>query len=341
MIRYIALHNFQCHENKRVTLEPGINVLTGTSDSGKSAVIRAIEWVRTNRPRGTAFIKNGEESCFAEINTDNGDVVRVRSKTKNGYKVNGELLQAVGTSVPDGVFETLLLSDLNVQNQFDPPFLLTKSPGEIGKAINEFADLSEADETLFKLNRKVARTKQETVRLEQEQKKLSESLKIFKDLALLEGKVDSANSVNKELDSERYTVSRLELLLHLISTDTNTLSGLNSIDSISTSVCKTEQVITGWSNDLTKTDTLKSIVNSIRKWLPYSEFELPTEKYMGIKQQVEELSKQLTHLAQLKELAHNKIWGWLEHLEAIEYELSQIPTDLVCPTCGQAVRINK
>jgi DNA repair ATPase RecN len=340
MIRYINLHNFQCHENKRVTLEPGITTLTGTSDSGKSAVIRAIEWVRTNRPRGTAFIRNGEETCFAEINTSNGNVVRIRDKTKNGYKVNGELLQAVGVSVPDGVFDTLRLSDLNVQNQFDPPFLLTKSPGEIGKAINEFADLSEADETLFKLNRKVARTKQEIARLEQEQKKLSESLKIFKDLALLEGKVDSAYSERKELDKERIRLADILTVLDAIEYSTDTLSGLRSIDSISTSVCSTEQTINEWSKDLAKVDALKSIVNSIRKWQPYSEVELPIEKYGLLKQKTSELDKECRELFHLFTLVDN-IELYEKQLNQLKEELEQIPTDLVCPTCGQVVKVTK
>jgi recombinational DNA repair ATPase RecF len=47
-LRYIeelVLKNWMSHEHSVINFHPHINVITGTSDSGKSAIYRAIEYV--------------------------------------------------------------------------------------------------------------------------------------------------------------------------------------------------------------------------------------------------------------------------------------------------------
>ena len=55
MLDKIKITNFQNHIDTDFTLHPKITVITGASNSGKTAVARAFEWFSANRPRGFAF----------------------------------------------------------------------------------------------------------------------------------------------------------------------------------------------------------------------------------------------------------------------------------------------
>ena len=53
--KYLHLINFQSHLNTVIELHPGLNILVGESDQGKTAIIRALRWLFYNEPRGTGF----------------------------------------------------------------------------------------------------------------------------------------------------------------------------------------------------------------------------------------------------------------------------------------------
>jgi exonuclease SbcC len=54
MIDHVAIKNFQSHKNTNIDFQRnGVNVIVGTSDQGKSAILRAILWAVNNRPMGT------------------------------------------------------------------------------------------------------------------------------------------------------------------------------------------------------------------------------------------------------------------------------------------------
>ena len=44
MINSIKIQNFQSHKNTTIKLKPGVNIITGSSDCGKSVDIRALKW---------------------------------------------------------------------------------------------------------------------------------------------------------------------------------------------------------------------------------------------------------------------------------------------------------
>ena len=52
MIRKLNIQNIQSHKNTELEFSPGINAIVGSSNNGKSAILRALYWVRYNRPLG-------------------------------------------------------------------------------------------------------------------------------------------------------------------------------------------------------------------------------------------------------------------------------------------------
>ena len=103
-------------------------------------------------------------------------ITRQRDKRNNTYGIDDtQLFKALGTDVPESVVTMLNLSDLSWQSQMDAPFLLSSSPGEVARALNEVADLEKIDTTLFNGNRMIRENKasllakgQEAVQLQSE-----------------------------------------------------------------------------------------------------------------------------------------------------------------------------
>ena len=151
MIKQIELTNFQSWKKGSFDLDPGVNVFLGASDKGKSAVFRAAEWVRTNRPLGIDFVSDfadKKDRTEATLVLDNGVIVtRGRDAKGNYYKASTlkEELRAFKGEVPESVSNLLNMSDINVQGQHDSPFLLSESPPEIGRKLNQVASLADID----------------------------------------------------------------------------------------------------------------------------------------------------------------------------------------------------
>jgi exonuclease SbcC len=60
-IKKVTLKNFQSYSDHTVEFTSGLNVLEGTSDSGKSAILRAISFVLHNSPRKDSFIQEEQQ----------------------------------------------------------------------------------------------------------------------------------------------------------------------------------------------------------------------------------------------------------------------------------------
>ena len=54
-IQEVTIEGYQSHTNSTFRLSPGLTVITGPSDAGKTAIIRALRWFAFNEPTGEAF----------------------------------------------------------------------------------------------------------------------------------------------------------------------------------------------------------------------------------------------------------------------------------------------
>jgi len=55
MIKTLSIQNYQSHKDSTLEFDPGVNVIVGSTDSGKTAIIRALRWLIWNRPNGDSF----------------------------------------------------------------------------------------------------------------------------------------------------------------------------------------------------------------------------------------------------------------------------------------------
>ena len=153
MFKKVVLHNFQGHKDTEIELDPVITALVGTSRAGKSSVLRALRWLFYNSPsagKPSHWVESKDDSSVS-IEEDSTTITRIRGKAGNGYDMTGfSPFRAIGTKVPPQVASFLNLSDINFSGQHDAPFLLSKTPGEVGRYLNTLIDLDIIDEKLAK-----------------------------------------------------------------------------------------------------------------------------------------------------------------------------------------------
>src|SRR4030066_1118308 len=182
----IKLNNFQAHKESIIDLSLGINVVIGSSDSGKTAVLRALRWCINNRPSGKAYIsywnrdKDGNPKEGTSVSVIKGllKVKRERSEKFNGYDFGeDDKLEALKTDVPQEVSSFFNLSEVNIQKQMEAPFLLSESPAEIARFFNEIIHLDLIDTVLSKAELMRRRLNQDLSAAVEKEKTLSEDLK--------------------------------------------------------------------------------------------------------------------------------------------------------------------
>lgn len=143
-LRSLTLQNFQAHKSLEVPLDPGITVILGATNSGKSSVFRALRWLVEHKP-ATGLLTHGQDSMSVSIETDSSTVSRFKTPKDYGYSVNDSTYLACATVQPADVRQALGLAEINLQGQHDPPFLLTLTPGQMARELNRIVDLSVID----------------------------------------------------------------------------------------------------------------------------------------------------------------------------------------------------
>ena len=155
----IELHDVMSHENASFDLRRSLNVFTGASDSGKSAIVRALLFAMKNEPAGIDLLRHGaKRGACAEIilhcTDDNGKkftVARRRGKSKNEYELDGKALVAFGQYVPEQIKQLFNLSEYAFQCQSDGSFLLSSTDGEVSRVLSRTVGLAEIDSAFSKI----------------------------------------------------------------------------------------------------------------------------------------------------------------------------------------------
>lgn len=154
MITGLKIFNFQSHKNTSLEFHPGVNVIIGSSDSGKTSLLRSIRKVVWNRPNGDDFRSDWGGDTRIELITPEHNIIRGIDK-ENWYELDGKKLVAFGTKVPEEIQKALNIDDTNLQKQFDSPFLLSSSPGEVAAYFNQVAHLERIDSSVSYVNGKI------------------------------------------------------------------------------------------------------------------------------------------------------------------------------------------
>lgn len=215
MFKSLRVRNFQSHEDSILEFHKGLNVIVGSTFSGKTALFRAIYWLWQNRPTTTGFIRKASATKGKRgadrIGTAQVDLVllsgdkevdvsRIRGHEVNEYICGGEKHGAVGKNVPEEVTTTLNIGDINIQRQREYPFLLFDSPGHVASTFNRFTNLDKVEAAIGVVSSDIRSKKQAKATAEKTSVDLKERIAGFSYLKDLEELVVAEEEILVEIE---------------------------------------------------------------------------------------------------------------------------------------------
>lgn len=151
----ISIKDFQSLKNVELELVPGLNLVVGKTNIGKTAIIRAIDSALFNIGNDD-FVRSGQKFCGVFIDNGTHKMSYARSSVgkneKTAYQFDGGVVQRkVGRTQLEEVQKFFNVRDVRMQNgvkvklnfwyQNDKPFLMDKTAGQL----YEFLSLSSCD----------------------------------------------------------------------------------------------------------------------------------------------------------------------------------------------------
>lgn len=262
MIEKLSIQNFQSHKNTELIFDKGVNVIIGSSDSGKTAILRALRWLMWNKPGGDSFRSYWGGDTIINAEMDGFNISRSKGSA-NLYEVNDTEFTAFGASVPEEIQKVLNISEINLQQQLDSPFLLTETPGNVAKHFNKIAKLNKIDEATSELKKEI-NSINTTIRVKQE--KLNEyetELKQIPDLDVIEVKLGNLEQLELTRNSTAKRKSQLLNLLADLEEVTEKQGLYKDLLTHEVKVNSIFELIEQRGNKYKKITALKSIVKSI------------------------------------------------------------------------------
>jgi len=157
-IEKINISNFQIWDDVEIDFK-NFNVIKGSSNSGKSAIVRAINmalnndwhksWLRKNESRTTVRL-DFEDSSYIERNRGNVNSVSIKRKDKEEETWSG-----FGSTYPQEVENFLNIGEENCSYQFDSHFFLSLSPPKRALTLGTFSDLQTIDSVLENVQKNI------------------------------------------------------------------------------------------------------------------------------------------------------------------------------------------
>lgn len=223
MFESLTIQNFQSHTKTKIRFDEAITTIVGSSDKGKSAILRALRWVCLNQPAGDSFRKRGTSITKVILRVDGHKIVRIRGSRKNQYIIDGKVLEAFRATPPDEVLQILKVSSHNFQRQHESPFWFSLTPGEVSRQLNSIVDLSIIDTTIKKIVQRVHKASSEEkvyMKEEAEAKRILGEMSFFPEMQKqynkLEGMRTAINKHTQKKCSLQKHLSSLEKYIPLL-----------------------------------------------------------------------------------------------------------------------------
>ncbi len=362
MIQRLEIQNYQSHKKSKLEFSEGINSIVGISDSGKTALLRALYWDIYNRPLGNDDIsdwnkdKDSEpiKSTYVRVTNDKGIIERRRGKIKsnddwkkfNGYILNGrDYLEAIGTSVPDEVSKLFNIDEVNFQGQFDPSFLLSNSAGEVARFFNSTIRLDLIDKILSNADGKRLETNKEKKRLEIEQNDIAKEIKKFDWLDNAEKLVNKVISLDDKIVSNENNYEKLSMLLeeyqeslYIISSQEEILSAVPIVNKINEMQESLEQ----------KIERYGRLQNLYSEWVEQNSI-IGTADFSIAEELIEKI-EMINERIEAKEERYNELEESLSEWKGICNDIKDYKDDIIelekqlptlCPTCNKPLKEDK
>lgn len=230
-ITKVELKNFQKHKHLEVDFVNGVNAILGSSNAGKTSILRAINWALYDTPKGNSFITTGKSSCSVKLYLSNGYIIeRSRSRTggsgtyalydlKTDNKVD---FKGFSNSTPMPIINAHQMPEItivdkkykfNISNQLDGPFMVGASSNEKLNMIGALIDTETVDKLAKTLKSDAQKIATKKTMLEDELETVNEEIEAIGDLSILENAI---NKITKIEDTITNAKSNIDLYNNII-----------------------------------------------------------------------------------------------------------------------------
>jgi len=266
MIKSLAVYNYQSHKKSILKFHEGVNVIVGESDAGKSAIIKALRLVITNKPSGEEFISHWSNSTVVKVNVDRKIVKRTKFRSgDNLYHIGNNEYRAFGQSVPEDVSNLFNILDVNIQKQLDRPFLLDETSGEVAKYINKLVNLEVIGRASKNAIARISNDKRLLNQVVAYEKELKESLTKFDWLVEAEDKITKLEQTRSSINKLTIQISDIERLILDIEEVKANKKEMDNLLKAEPELKRLSDLTTEIENESLKYDTIKVIISSIEE----------------------------------------------------------------------------
>ena len=228
MIESLEVKNFKSHRKSVMAFSSGINAIIGSPNHGKTNVIRALLWWFNNRPLSGDVLFNQLESGAVEVTgklSNVSDLITLKKQiitSKDGksrevkdarYSIGEREFKGMNKSVPDVIKEAFNITELNIQEQFDQPYLVNSTGGEIAKTINRITRQELADQLETNITKKVNSINAEVKGLKSDIELKEKELKKFEGLDSIGAILDEVENCNIELSDLKFEKENIERII--------------------------------------------------------------------------------------------------------------------------------
>ena len=351
MIKSVSIQNFQSHARTELNFHEGVNVIVGTTDGGKTAIIRALRWLIWNRPSGDALRSRWGGATNVQLETEEGVITRSKDKIdKYTLRLKGQEdieFKAIGTSVPAEIQGVLNISEINLQNQHDATFLLSDTPGAVATHFNKVARLDRIDSATSAINGWIRGLKSDVSHLETDIATEKAKLPQFENLEKFEIEIEVLEQMESRLtsmrgkrdtlkkDITRYTdleeeIEMLTPLLELEELVTSTLDNIAQQDQLQTQADELHAII----DDLEGLEGKETTANEL---LPLEPLVLSLlDKYKQLRE-LKKTKSQLQYLLNQVNLVDDDIVTTGNNVTKLETKFHKEMPD-ICPLCDTILK---
>src|SRR5699024_2545795 len=230
--------------------------ILGHSDSGKTAILRAIRWCLYNEPGGMEFMrKDASEVKVTLLFQNDLKVTRSRTRSVNRYIIDypdGEqlILEGFGTGVPQEVIEATGIkriqldekesSAINYSAQLEVPFLLNVSDSVKAASIGRLVVVNILDDTLRDTLRDKKQLTQRKANYQEDLASYTEQIRSYDYVDEEQKKLDKLAVITQQIETYKKTLKNIKNLrqtIHRLQGEKekyqNILNSLNHLDELS------------------------------------------------------------------------------------------------------------
>lgn len=227
MIDRLHVTNFQSLAEADIELG-GLTVIVGPSNSGKSAVLRALKAVVRNVGSPSA-VRVGQSLFTSSVIFDGTTVALERGKSASTYKViaadgSEDVFAKAGRTVPEEVQRLIGLPDpdgpdLVFSSQIDPPFLLSETGSTAAKMLGDLTNVSRLHAAAKEANRRrLESSKVHKIRTEDARGCFDKLQTEFADLPIKKKALVEARETLDGVQADARLIERVNGLLESLST---------------------------------------------------------------------------------------------------------------------------